>query len=238
MIAGDQQALLGLVQADVRRRVSGCLVDVEVTEIGLDPHARQQQAVRLDDARDGRTARAALAVAGQRGRWHAALASHLQAPLEQPLGLHDRACRVPVVRVHPQLAPGRVDDRAGLPVMVGVRVRADDQPHVLEAKPRLVERQLELAQRAGLVNSGVDQDDPAARRDRIGVDVRHPGPRQWKAQAPDAGQHAIGAGERRPATGAHASTPGFTMSCRSSARFASRRAVANAAGRSRSYQRR
>ena len=36
--------------------------------------------------------------------------------------------------VHPQLAAGALDDRRGLAVVVGVRVRADEQPHVLEAQ--------------------------------------------------------------------------------------------------------
>ena len=46
---------------------------------------------------------------------------------------------------------------AGQPVVVGVRVRADQQAHVLEAQAGLVERALELAQAARLVEAGVDQ---------------------------------------------------------------------------------
>ena len=41
-----------------------------------------------------------------------------------------------VVRVHPQLAARALDDRRGLAVVVGVRVRADEQPHVLELAGR------------------------------------------------------------------------------------------------------
>ena len=65
---------------------------------------------------------------------------------------------------------------------------ADDQPHVLEPQPGLVERQLELAQRAGLVQAGVHQHHAVARGDRVGVAVRNAGPGQRQAQAPQPGQ--------------------------------------------------
>ena len=41
-----------------------------------------------------------------------------------------------VVGVHPQLAAGALDDRRGLAVVVGVRVRADEQLHVLDPQVR------------------------------------------------------------------------------------------------------
>ena len=44
---------------------------------------------------------------------------------------------VRVVGVHPQLAAGALDDRRRLAVVVGVRVRADEQAHVLEPQADL-----------------------------------------------------------------------------------------------------
>ena len=77
-----------------------------------------------------------------------------------------------VVGVHPQLAAGALDDRGGLPVVVGVGVRADDQADVLEAQVAHRERALELRQRAGLVHAGVEQHDAVAGGHRPGVAVR------------------------------------------------------------------
>ena len=111
------------------------------------------------------------------------------------LGILRRAGHVLVVRVHPQLAAGGLDDRRGQAVVVGVRVRADEQAHVLEPQPGLVERALELAERPGLVHARVHQHDPAAGGDREGVHVRHARPRQRQAQPPQARQHAVGAAQ-------------------------------------------
>ena len=57
----------------------------------------------------------------------------------------------------------------------------------------LLERALEVAERARLVHAGVDEHDPVAGGQRPGVAVRHAGPRQRQAQPPDAGQHALAA---------------------------------------------
>ena len=51
--------------------------------------------------------------------------------------------------MHPQLAAAGVDDARGLPVVVGVRVRADEQPHVAEPQPAWAMRALELASEPG-----------------------------------------------------------------------------------------
>jgi hypothetical protein len=100
-----------------------------------------------------------------------------------------------VVGVHPQLAAGAVDDVARLPVVVGVRVRADDEPDVVEAQVHLAERALEVRERAGLVHAGVEQHDAVARGDRPGVAVRDAGPGQRQAQPPHAGDHALATSE-------------------------------------------
>jgi hypothetical protein len=67
-----------------------------------------------------------------------------------------------------------------------VRVRADDEPDVLEAQVGLVEGELELAQRPRLVKARVDEHDAVAGGDRIGVAVRNARPRQRKPKPPEA----------------------------------------------------
>ena len=126
-------------------------------------------------------------VAGERVGGHAALAGDLEAALEGALGIPRRPGHVLVVGVHPQLAARRLEDRRGQAVVVGVGVRADEKPHVVEAQPRLVERPLELAQRAGLVQPGVHQHHAVAGGDGEGVHVRHAGPGQRQAQPPEPG---------------------------------------------------
>src|SRR5215207_1595931 len=122
-------------------------------------------------------------------------------------------------------------------VVVRVRVGADQQPHVIDPHPGLVERALELAHRARLVEAGVDQDDAAERRDRKRVHVRHARPRQRQAQPPQARQDAIRARQLALARGqASTSTPGLRMPWGSTAAFAARSAAANGSGRWRSYQ--
>jgi hypothetical protein len=123
------------------------------------------------------------------------MARDLDPVLERSLGKLGRARGVPVVRVHPELAPSGLDDRSGQPVVVGVRVRADEQADVGERESRPVECALELSQRSGLVEAGVDEHYTATRGDGEGVDVRNTRPRQGKAQAPEAGEHPIGASE-------------------------------------------
>ena len=100
-----------------------------------------------------------------------------------------------VVRMHPELAAGGVDDRPGEPVVVRVRVRAHDQADVLEPQAGLGERALELAERARLRHAGVHQHDAAAGGDRERVHVRHAGPRQRQPQAPDTRLDPVGTPE-------------------------------------------
>ena len=138
---------------------------------------------------------ARLLVGGERVRRHAGLARDLEAPLEGALRILGRLRHVLVVRVHPELGAGALHDRRRLAVVIGVRVRADHQPHVLHAQARLVQRELELAHRTRLVEAGIHEHHAVAGGYRVGVAVRHPGPGQRQAQPPESGQHPVGAGQ-------------------------------------------
>jgi hypothetical protein len=205
VVAGDQQAPVRLVQADVRRGVAGGLDDRPRAEVGVDDDAVDELAVGFDEARD-----AASALAGARGPFtqrlqrHTALQGDLEAPRADLVGVVDGGAHVGVVGVHPQRAAAGVDDARRLPVVVGVRVRADEQPHVLEAQIALRQRALELGQRAGLVQAAVEQHHAIARRHRPGVAVRDAGPGQRQAQTPDARQDPFAAPElATPRRGRH-----------------------------------
>ena len=62
---------------------------------------------------------------------------------------------------------------------------------MLEAQIDLLQRPLELGQRARLVHAGVDQHDPGPGGDRPRVAVRHARPRQRQPQPPQPGQDAL-----------------------------------------------
>jgi hypothetical protein len=83
--------------------------------------------------------------------------------------------------------------------VVRVRVGDDEQAHVLEAQVALVERALELRDRARLVHATVDEDDPVSGGHRPGVAVRDARERQGEAKPPDAGHDAFAAGQLTPA---------------------------------------
>ncbi len=167
VIAGDQQPALGLVEAHVRGRVSRRLVRAKQRR------GRSRPSTPSTSARsgsitfampDGDPRRVALGVGRERRLRHAALAADLEPAGERGLADRRRSGRgVAVIGVHPQLAPGALDDRRRLAPVVGVGVRADEQPHVLEAEVDLVQRALELGERAGLVRAGVDEHDARIR---------------------------------------------------------------------------
>ncbi len=140
-------------------------------------------------------------VAAQRLLGHAALARDLHAALEHGVGIFDHAVEVLVVGVHPHLAPGALNDRRGLPAVVGVRVRAHDQPRLLQAQVAHLERPLQMRDRVGLVHAGVEQHEAVAPRDRPGVAVGHARPRQRQAQPVEPRKHALAAPQLAP--GAH-----------------------------------
>ena len=139
---------------------------------------------------------ARLAVALQRGPGHPAVQRHLDAPLELAVGVGRGRGHVPVVGVHPQLAPGALDDRRGQAVVVGVRVRAHEQAHVLEPQAGLVERALELcrARRARACRCR-----PAPRRCRPRSRTRSRAARPATAAAGAAATGRAGPGRRGPA---------------------------------------
>ena len=78
-----------------------------------------QVTLRVDRPGDAAPRGAPLGrIAGQRLGRDTALACDLKAPLEQRLGILEHAVQRLVARVHPQLAPGRLDDRRTLPAVV------------------------------------------------------------------------------------------------------------------------
>ena len=88
----------------------------------------------------------------------------------------------------------------------------------------LVERALEVRQRARLVHAGVDEHDPVARGERPGVAVRHARPGQRQPQAPDAGQDALAAADLAVASGlAHGARIDAVHACAPAAQRRSRR---------------
>jgi hypothetical protein len=196
VVAGDHQLALGLVQDDVRGRVSRRLVDLPGAEVRLDLDPRQQVAVGLDDGVDAVVVvpAAGLSVALQRRGGHAALPRHLEALLQRRRRVVGEQSHVFPGRVHPELAAGALDDRRRQAVVVGVGVGADEQPHVLEPEARLGEGEVELAHPPLATDAGVEEDDSAVGGERPDVAVRHPRPGKRQSQAPDAGQDLLGAG--------------------------------------------
>ena len=116
----------GWKQADVRGRVAGRLEHVPGAEVGRDLDAGEQVAVGRRRRRRCRSARAAPRSAQRRSGssgtplWRATSMRRC----ERRLGVLRRARRVLVVRVHPQLAAGALDDRRRLAAVVGVGVGA------------------------------------------------------------------------------------------------------------------
>ena len=129
-------------------------------------------------------------------------ARDLDPPRERRLGVVGARGEVLVARVDPELAAGARLHRRGLAAVVDVRVRADEQPHVLEPQADLLQRALEVgASSRGASHAAVDEHDPVAGGERPGVAVRHAGPGQRQPQAPDARQHALAAPDLRPSRG-------------------------------------
>ena len=150
VVAGDEQPPVGLEETDVRGGVARGLVDLPGPEVAVDRHALDQVVVGLDERRDPEALPLALlGVATQRLLGHAGLARHLQAPGERGLGVLRRLGHVLVVRMHPQLAAGALEDGRGLAVVIGMGVRARQQAHVLELQVDLVQRALEVREEPG-----------------------------------------------------------------------------------------
>ena len=236
----------------MRGRVPGRLVHLPAAEVGLDLDAGHQVAVGQHDLGDARS----LAPCAPPGRprahsggtplWRATSSRRSS----QRAGSSPRCGHVLVVRVHPQLAPGALDDRRRQAVVVGVRVGADHQPHVLHAQARPGRARARAARNApGSCEAGVDEHDAVAGGNRLGVHVRNAGPGQRQPQAPDAGQDPVGAASsRRRAIGRSASLAGPGRSARPdsapgpgrprpSRRAAPRRRARGAGGRTRAGDR-
>src|SRR5438067_389645 len=224
--------------------MAGGVVDVPRAEVGLHHHTRHELALRHHDLHDAHAlALARVLVLAQRLLWHSALARHLEPALERALRVLGRARHVLVPRVHPELAPRGLHDRRSQAVVIGVRVGATDQAHVLQRQPGLAERLLEPAKPAWLRQPGIHEHDTASRRDGERVHVRHARPAHDRQPQPPEAAHDL-VGPRQVALalragGAHAgstSTPGLRMPRGSSAFFAARSASANGSGRCWSYQ--
>ena len=119
MVPGDQDVAIGLVEADVRGRVARRLVDLPHAEVRLDLDAGEEVAIGKRDPVDPQVAAALRRlIAPQSLLGHAALARDLDAPLEHPVRVGRPFREVLVVGMHPELAPGLLDDRGRLSVMV------------------------------------------------------------------------------------------------------------------------
>jgi hypothetical protein len=101
--------------------------------------------------------------------------------------------------VQPDLAAGALGDGDGLAAVVAMRVGDDDEPHVLEAQADLVERALEVGERARLVHAGIDEHHAVSGGQRPRVAVRDARPRERQPQPPHARQHALTAPDLPPA---------------------------------------
>ena len=162
-------------------------MDAPDAEVGLDVEPGQQVAIGLQ--RPGGERAAAV----RRVARHPALAGDLDAARVRGLGIVGVGGEVLMVGVRPHLAAGAVGDRVRLAAVVGVGVGDDHELHVLDPQPDLVERALEVGERAGLVRPGVDEHDAVAGRDRPRVAVRDARPRQREPQSPEPGEHALAA---------------------------------------------
>ena len=118
---------------------------------------------------------------------------HLDAALQERLGVLQLREQVPAIRVHPDLGARAGLDRGGLPAVVGVRVRADHEPDVVHAQPALAQSQLQVLPGVRVVHARVDEQHPAVRRDRPCVAVRHARPRQRQPKPPHAGHDLLAA---------------------------------------------
>ena len=197
VIAGDQEASLGLEQAHVRGAWPGVSYTVPRAQVGLDDDPGQELAIGLDHAGDARFVVLALCAkrrSGSSGTPHWRATSRRRS--RSPRGPAAPTRHVLVFGVHPQLAagplarsrrPGR-SGRSGRGCRrPGARPRRAS-PHMPSARSSCA---IEPVRRRALVVARVEQHDAVAGLDRPGVAVRHAGPGQGQAQAIDAGQHAL-----------------------------------------------
>jgi hypothetical protein len=87
--------------------------------------------------------------------------------------------------VHPYLATGRVDEVAGQPKMVGMRMRNDQPTNIRESEPRTSERAIQLVQRVAAGDgripcTAVHKAYPVVGSERVRVYSVEAGPRQGK----------------------------------------------------------
>jgi hypothetical protein len=114
------------------------LDDVPGADVGFDDDALHEVAVGRDEPLDPVAASASQLRPLRQGRHrHPAHPRDLQATRQRLVGILGCRRHVGVVGVHPQLAAADVDHVGRLAIVVGVRVRADEQAHVLQAQADL-----------------------------------------------------------------------------------------------------
>ena len=117
VVAGDQDPVLGLKQADVRRGVPGGLVRPPDAEVGLDLDAVDERPVGLDHLRDPRrqVLGEALGVALEDALGHSALAADLEPASERGLRVACGLGRVPWLGCIQNSHPARATIGAACP---------------------------------------------------------------------------------------------------------------------------
>ena len=143
VVAGDQQAALGQVQAHVRGRVA------RASRAPASRRGRWRPSTPSTRSRAGSTRPATGRGPGCGGCSAHRRSGSSGTPLWRAISTRRAsiastssaaAREVLVARVQPQLAARALLDRARLPAVVGVRVRADEQAHVLERQADVLER--------------------------------------------------------------------------------------------------
>ena len=213
VVAGQQQAALGLVQHDVRRRVTRRL-DARSTCRGRSPRSRRAAGRgRAPAARSCRCRRRGALpptpAAGPRAR--RSDARPRSGARARPPGRRARG-QVLVARVDPQLAAGPLLDRGGLAAVVDVGVGADEQPTSARAaaRPARARARGGAASRAvSIPQSTSTIPSPAASAQALQCGT--PGQREREPQPPHAGERRVRLA--RPRSAASASASARTLTC-------------------------
>ena len=193
VVAGDQQAPLGLVQADVRGRVAGRLDDLPGAEVGLDRRRRGRGRGRRAASPPGRVPEraAALGPAPQRLVRHAALQRDLERLRRARLGsLGVERCQAGCIQTS---RPARAAIGAAWPQWSAWAWVHTSSRTSLEPRPACSSARSRLPIEPRLVHAGVDEHDAVAGLQRPGVAVRDAGQRSGSRSRQMPGQHALAA---------------------------------------------
>jgi hypothetical protein len=116
----------------------------------------------------------------------------LDPPLERALRIGRGVRHVLVSRMHPEFAAGCPHDVGREPVVVRMRMGADEELHVGETPAGLVQSPLELLACTGLVYACVHEQDAFAGLNRERVDVRDARPGKREPETPEAWHYPVG----------------------------------------------